>query len=427
MPQQFIRLRRAAGPLLAATLTTVALSGCGPLLLAEKTLPPTQLKSELLTAPTGSKPFSRGTLAPGGILNADQYVDGVFITKDRSAEQTDLAQQGFKYAVETDWVATNGSQADVFLIQFGDSNGAENYVSGVSEATSDEEEPSEPLAALPGLPGAEAWTAGSLDSGGDIRQTAWFAVGNIAVDLHYYTPSTSDAAGLDQLARAQNARLVGHLTAPSPLPAPSGSAPGKGSTGPATATAADRSRLESDLVPLPGNAQPWPANSSNGPTGVLNLTQFLTRFDPSNIQSETAEEQDRGFQYALRENWQGSDGTQANVFLIQFASATGAQSFTLGFQGGAANAVGTDGTYPVPHSGDSMAYQHSGLDNVGNIWTEDYAVVGNIAVDIDFWVPAKADRAQATALFQQQYAKLMADPTVAQAANEAPPLPTAGP
>jgi len=426
VPQQFIRVRRAAGPLLAATLTTAALGGCGPLVAQQKTLPPTQLKSELLTAPTGSKPFSRGTLAPGGILNRDQFVDGVFSAKDQSTEQTDIAQQGFKYAVETNWKATNGSQADVFLIQFGDSSGAENYVSGVSEATSEEEEPAEPLASLPGLPGAEAWTAGTLDSVGDIRQSAWFAVGNVAVDLHYYTPGTADAAGLDRLVLAQDARLTGHVTTPSALPAPSGVAPSKSSTGPATATAADRSRLESDLVPLPGNAQPWSSNSSNGPTGVLNLAQFLANFDPSNIPSDTAEEQDRGFQYAVREDWRGADGTQANILLLQFSSATGAQSFTLGYQGGAGDAVGTGGTYPVPHSGDSMAYEHSSLDKVGNIWTEDYAVVGNIAVDVDFWVPAKADRAEATALFQQQYAKLMADPTVAQAANEAPPLPTAG-
>ena len=116
-----------------------------------------------------------------------------------------------------------------------------------------------------------------------------------------------------------------------------------------------------------------------------------------------------------------------NILLLQFGSATGAQSFTLGYQGGAGAAVGTAGTFPVPGSGDAIAYEHPALDSVGNIWTEGFAVVGNIAVDINYYRPAKGDRAAMTTLFQQQYAKLMADPTVAAAAKAAPALPSPRP
>jgi hypothetical protein len=425
VPHQFTHVRRPLGTALAAALTLAALSGCSSLLpKPQKTLPPAQLKSELLTAPTGSKPFARGTLAPGGILDLDQFVDGVFTSSDRVTEQGSIAQQGFKYAVETNWEAPDGSQADVFLVQFADSSGAQDYVSSTAEGTADQETPNEPLASVPGVPGGESWTAGAVDSVGNMREIGWFTVGNVAVDLHTFTPGKSDAAAFDRLAQAQYARLVKSTTTPSPLPAPTGPAPAPTGTA-ASATPADRARLQRDLVAPPGGSQPWTAKT--GPTGVLTLQQFASAVGGATYQQqETAEDTDRGFQFAVRENWFAANSTQADIYLVQFSSATGAQSFVLSHQGGAGNAVGSAGTYAIPGSGDATAYEHSGLDSFGNIWTESYAAVGDIGVSIDFWVPAKADRAEVTALFQQQYARLMADPTVAQADHQAPPLPTPG-
>jgi len=427
--QQFTYKRRTAGIPLAASLSVglclTVLSGCG--LTPQKTLPSAQLKSELLTAPVGSKPYAGGTLAPGGVLNASQFVDGNFIKADRSNETDDITGEDFKYAVETNWSAQDGTQADVFLLQFADSDGAQGYVSDVSESTSEQEEPSEPLTSVPGVPGSEAWAAGTINTNGDISQISWTAHGNIVVEVHYYSPGTADATGFDLLVRDQYARVTGGVDTPSPLPAPTGSAPAPVATGAATATGADRNRLKGDLVPPPGGAQPWQSSSQDGPTGVLTLPQFISRFaDASEAKRATAEEVDRGFQYAVRENWIASDGSQADVLLLQFATATGAQSFVLDYQGGVGNTVGTGGTYTVPGSGDAMAYQHSGIDSDGNVYTDGYAVVGNIAIDINVWAPAKADRAAVTALFRKQYARVLADPEVAAVQLAAPALPTPG-
>ena len=60
-----------------------------------------------------------------------------------------------------------------------------------------------------------------------------------------------------------------------------------------------------------------------------------------------------GFHYAVQTNWHAPDGSSADIYLIQFASATGAQSFTLGYQSGSRNAVGTEGTCPIPGSGEA--------------------------------------------------------------------------
>ena len=177
---------------------------------------------------------------------------------------------------------------------------------------------------------------------------------------------------------------------------------------------------------LPRGARAWPQNEDNGVTGVMDLKQLLVRFaDPSDRQQVTSEEQDRGFRYAVRRNWTAKDGSQADVYLLRFAAATGAQSFTLGYQGSAADTVGASGTFTVPHSGDAKGYEHSKLTSDGFRWTGTYAVVGNIALDTDFRVPAKTHRADVIAPARKQYAKLMADPTLAAAAAAAPALPAA--
>lgn len=429
--QQFTQRRSVRGVtsavVLVVALTGTTLTGCRGPSSQQTMLSTAQLKGELLTPPLGAKPFSRGTLAPGGVLDLDQFVDGDFAVKDRPSEKESALQEGFTNATEVNWSAPDGTQVDAFLVQFTEPAGAADFVSGVSEATSEQEMPNQPLTALTGIPSGEGWAAGTVGTNGRIRQIAWLSVDNIAVDLHYYSPGHADPAGLNRLAKAQYTRLVGHVTASAPQPVSSAVAPPIEVTS-ATATAADKNRLLHDLVAPPKGSRPWANANSNGPTGILTLQQLLLRLaTPAFRQQATSEEIDRGFQYAVRKNWYASDGTQADVNLLQFSTATGAQSFTLGYQGSVADTVGAGGTYPVPGSGDSRAFEHSGLTGDGNILTENYAVIGNIAVEIDFWVPAKADRAKATALFQQQFAALMADNTVARVDAGAPDLPTPSP
>ncbi|WP_327071335.1 hypothetical protein [Kitasatospora sp. NBC_01302] len=441
--QQSSPARRFRGGISFAVVAVVlaslkSLSGCQALSGQLKTLPPEQLKSELVTAPAGSKPFAQGTLSPDGILTLDQFVDGVIKAGDRSDEKRSMTDRGFKSAAEVNWDAPDGTSADVFLLQFTRSDGAQDFVSGVSQATANEEKPQRPLGSLPGISGGETWTAGAVDTVGNIRQSAWFSVGNIAADVHYYTPGQPDSGGLAQLARAQQARLTGNVTTPSPLPAGTTSAapaPGTTSAAPApagttaaAAAPADQNRLLGDLVAPPAASKPWQADDQTGPSGILTLNQFAIRYAQADRQGVIDKQTTRGFQYAVRENWNTSDGQEADIVLAQFATATGAQSYTLGHQSSAGDKADAAGTYPIPNSGDTIAYDHRDLDSNGDILTESYAVIGNIAIDVSYWQPSKAvDRAVMTALLQQQYAKLLADPTVATAAKAAPALPSATP
>lgn len=405
-----------------AVVAPVSLSGCASLTSSEPTVSTAQLKQELLTPPPGATPWPSGTLAPGGVLNLDQFVDGHFSDSQRGSEKSDLTQDGFEHAVETNWNVKDQS-VDVFLIQFQLGSGAEDFVSSTSTGTSQQEAPMEPLTSIPGVSGGEAWSGGLMDKDGYLPEIGWFAVGNVAVDIHYSSP-VSDPAALYALARAQLVRVRDHASKPSPLPAVTGQPMPSQAVDDATDTQTDKTRLLHDLVTPPSGSQPWAVDSDNGPVGILNIQQAGNRIanDPGTF---TAEEHDRGFQYAVRENWKGGDGSQADVYLLQYAQPVGAQSFVLEYQAGDGDSVGTTGTYHVPNSGGAMAFEHPHLTSDGFIWTDGYFEIGNIAVVIDYWHPATPDRAAFTALMQQQYQALTADRTVSTEAREAPPLPTA--
>jgi len=220
-------------------------------------------------------------LAPAASSTSTSSLTACFDVKDRASEKEAARQEGFAKAVETNWNAPDGTQADLFLIEFNGAVGAADFVSGVSEATAAGAWPTRPLTELAGIPAGEAWSTGVVNDVGDFRQTAWFSVGNIAVDLHYFTPGRADSAGLTRLAKAQYARLVGHVTGASPVPVSSAFAPapsGKATT--ATATAADKARLLHDLLAPPKGSRPWHETSSTGATGVLTLQQLLVRYAP---------------------------------------------------------------------------------------------------------------------------------------------------
>src|SRR5262249_39987262 len=143
----------------------------------------------------------------------DQFVDSTFVAADQSKEKTNLGRWGFQYAVETNWVATDSTQARVFLLQFDNSDGARHYIDSATLGTS---KPNKPLAELSLVPDGWALADTDLDEIGDIHQIGWVAVGNIVVELNYFTPAAPNRPGLEKLIKAQYTRLKQHITNPSP-------------------------------------------------------------------------------------------------------------------------------------------------------------------------------------------------------------------
>jgi hypothetical protein len=114
----------------------------------------------------------------------------------------------------------------------------------------------------------------------------------------------------------------------------------------AAAAPADQNRVLGDLVPPPAGSTPWESNDQIGPSGILTLDQFAVRYTQADRQRVVSEQTTRGFQYAVRENWNTGNGQEVDIVLLQFATAIGAQSYTLGHQSTAADEAGTGGTDP---------------------------------------------------------------------------------
>ena len=168
------------------------------------TLTAAQLKGALPKPPAGAKPDSTNSLNPSSILSLDQFVDGLFTAQSVTGERKALVAEGFKYAAETNWDAKDGTGAEIFLVELGTPEGAQDYVSSVSASTAS----SALQSTLADVPGSKVLTATSVDTYGDIIMEARFHVGNVAVDLHYYSHAKADTSGLNTLALAQYTRLT---------------------------------------------------------------------------------------------------------------------------------------------------------------------------------------------------------------------------
>ncbi|MGW7825269.1 hypothetical protein ACWGLF_46655 [Streptomyces puniciscabiei] len=177
-----------------------------PTALRQGTATAAQLKDELLSAPARSKPDRTNGLPPRTTLGLDQFVRGLFVAKSQKAETGYLREQGFAYAAETNWDAADGTGAEIFLIKFRGSTGARHYTNSVGAATGSSS------SALAGIPNGYVLIANSKDRYGDVIMQARFTVGDIAVDMHYYSHATADRSGLNELARAQYTRLAKSTT-----------------------------------------------------------------------------------------------------------------------------------------------------------------------------------------------------------------------
>lgn len=151
-------------------------------------------------------------------------------------------------------------------------------------------------------------------------------------------------------------------------------------------------------LPVPAGAEAW----TNTPTGVLDLNGFVHGFYLSRawtVETELATR--RGFVTSTRHGWISADGSQSDIFLVQFRSAAGAQSMYLDLtQGWKQNpSQGTTFTDPALHA---SGFVVSNLDALGNARVELTTAHGNVLVRVTYWSAAAPDRAAAESLLQRQ-------------------------
>jgi len=208
------RRRAAAAASVVTAFALASLGGCSqppnkaPVLAASTapkpspTTPTTvRLLEALVPVPAGSQADTTNGLAARTTLDLDHFVDGLFVAASVPGEKTFLQAQGFTGAAETNWDAKDGTGAEVFLVGFRSIQGAQHYVESESASTS------ATTSSLAAVPGGTLQVANAADSYGDIVMQARFTVGDVAVDLHYYSHGAADRTGLAELAQAQYGRL----------------------------------------------------------------------------------------------------------------------------------------------------------------------------------------------------------------------------
>jgi hypothetical protein len=160
--------------------------------------------------------------------------------------------------------------------------------------------------------------------------------------------------------------------------------------------------LLAKLLPLPAGARGWTHNK----TGVLSLDDFVAAFYKQSAQAvDKPIVQRRGFVTAARHGWFNPDGTQDEVFVVQFNSEQGAKGMYLGITSGWSQSDAALTTFTDSAVNGTGALDKS-TDSIGDMTAKEATYVGNVFVYAAVFDPASANKDAVMALARQQYALL---------------------
>jgi len=194
---------------------------------------------------------------------------------------------------------------------------------------------------------------------------------------------------------------------PAAISAPAGST-AAAATSASAAPAITGKTLVDALIPLPPGAARKTVPHA-GADGSMTLDQFLQELYPDST-DERGFLEARGFVGAAATWFDTANGQELSFYLISFSSQGGAHSEALGL----VNAHQEDpddsseAKFAVPALTDGTGFETSALDSYGNTGSYVYGAVGDVAVIVHCYTPAKLDRADLLTLVDQQAARLSA-------------------
>jgi hypothetical protein len=168
---------------------------------------------------------------------------------------------------------------------------------------------------------------------------------------------------------------------------------------PASATpAGPGAALLAEVLPVPAGATPWKQ------TGVLPLTSFVQSFYVQSVWSrETALAKHRGFVRSARHGWVNADGSQDDVWLIDFRTAAGADAMYKGLTDAWTDGTSTtDFTVAAVHGKGQLT---TAPDARGNGSAKIAAVKGHILIYTRAYTAGHANKDAALDLMVRQWAR----------------------
>lgn len=153
-----------------------------------------------------------------------------------------------------------------------------------------------------------------------------------------------------------------------------------------------------DILPVPPGAYAWTDRN-----GALDLDGFAHGlFAANHVSQEKALLARRHFVAAARQGWIGTDGSQADIFLVRFAAPTGAESMYKSM----AHTWQTTGkphqqTFadPADHATGSVI---TTIDELGNAGVKMISVRGDLFVYVHYFTAGTPDRSGALDLLHRQ-------------------------
>ncbi len=222
------------------------------------------------------------------------------------------------------------------------------------------------------------------------RRRAWLAGTVAAVVTGLLGAGAGYEAGLHHSQiKAANA-YVAATAAGCPAGQPSPSA-----TSPAGASLLTR------LVPMPAGTK----QAGSLKQGALSLADYISALYPGN-HAEQQKITARCFQAVAHREWETSGGTLVSIWLIQFATAADARSYTLSTESADSADPANKVKLTVAAVGDGIYLADPKLDQDGNTFTRLLGDRGNVAMIIHVFVPARLNQAAAVRVLKAQDARL---------------------
>lgn len=162
--------------------------------------PTSELATLLAPGPTGSK--SWGTAWATNVSpTISQFVAHVYPATSAAFVKAELVAQGLNGIAHRTWTAPNSNDADQILLRFDTSAGAlSRYRSATSAKSSS---PGELHFDVSGFPNAVGYYNPKIDEVGDVRTIVYGQVGDIVMEIFFYSPAKLDQAGAIAAATTQ--------------------------------------------------------------------------------------------------------------------------------------------------------------------------------------------------------------------------------
>jgi hypothetical protein len=352
---------------------------------------PQQLTSCLVAAPRGSSPLQGAwalSTTPSTAMYLDEFYDSGSAIGRQTTEQN-LASAQLQTIAHVAWQAADGNGVDITLLRFATPQGAASRaltLTGGFVADSS-------FVGTPAPDGAsgDTWSPAAALRDGSYETDYATSVGDVAMEVHYFALSRGAISDFDIWVGAE---YTGLKKAPPPKTQP---VPASGETTDCGAS------LGSCLIAAPAGATRWP--TSWGAETRASVSEFAREYySGSDIPLEEARLKAQGVTAIAHETWSTVSGGGADLVLLQFGSALGAQSR---YDWASTGEGGTKFTLPGRYT--AVGYHTAKTDSEGMIDTDVYGLAGSVAVELHAFNPGSFDQASVDSSIAHQLDRLDSD------------------